>query len=200
MPIVRLVFVVSLLTPALLCACDREKPASTAAPSATSVASVPPVPLVPPAPPSAAVSSPPADERYETVTNIEQIVFRFPYPASYLKEEPSGVRAKKVFVSHDKKATMILQGMLTDRPLAELYARDRNDIAKDHPGAKIALSALKDRSFVLSWSAGGRITYVKKWLTDDKDVVMAFFEYPESEKDAFDRIIPRVTSGFSSTP
>ncbi len=152
--------------------------------------------------PSPSPSSPATDEVYETVTNIERVVFRFPVPTSYVKEEPSGVRAKKVFVSQDKKTTVILQGILTDRSLAELHARDRGDITQGDPTAKIALDVLQERASVLSWTAaaGQRIHYVKKWLTDDKDVVMAAFDYPVSERARFDRVIPKVVAGFATTP
>jgi hypothetical protein len=118
-----------------------------------------------------------------------------------MREDDSGPseRAQKTFVTRDRDAKIVFQGRFSERPLAELFAEKRAGIVKETPNANVSLAVLGQNSFVLSWSVGQRISYLKLWRTAPGELVIARFEYPLRDRARFDEIIPHVLAGMTTT-
>lgn len=148
---------------------------------------------------TAATSASPAPDApgFTVVRNLEISPYCLPYP-SVMTEDTSErwEHGRRVFVLPKGQARMDFAALCPSETLAALYADDRRGVEAAAPKEAITVSALHATDYVLSWSAGGRIHWMKVWArpNDAGCFVRVHADYVESERARFDRVLPRVSA------
>lgn len=195
--------------------CGRNSP-QNATPVPSAVASPTAVPIALPTATAIATAiptpAPSANEAlvFQIATNIEMVPYCLPFPSTYLKEDFSErwEHGRKVFTkpqahgSNVPPSRMEFQGTCGPRSLKQIYEDDRKAIIAEVGEKAITVSALREKSFALSWKNGQRIRYGKMWIApnDPGCFVRATFDYQESDRAAFDTIIAKVASSDPACP
>lgn len=129
---------------------------------------------------------------YLTYTN-PRFGFSIFYPADFIPQEPPENGDGQVFLSRDGSAELRVYGShnVFDASLETLFSEELARITGD-----IAYQKIKDNWYVLSWSEGDRIFYMKTFA-GEAAINTFIFSYPLSEKGFYDRVTEQISLSFS---
>jgi hypothetical protein len=126
--------------------------------------------------------------------NNARYQYSIAYPAGILipqGEADNGDGQK--FLSKDGKVVMLVYGQFN--VLNQTLKKAFSEALSDTPGGAVAYKLLKNNWFVVSGTVSNRVFYQKTTLVDDTFKTFRI-EYPESQKDAFDKITGEIAKSF----